>query len=274
MNREFAAEQADPTARPRRPRPRRRVARCWPAVRPAHRRASPQGCAVAATSARARARSGAAEAVLLEHDRRRVDDDDAGVAVDHHPVVPAGSTGSPRAPTTAGMSRLRATIAVCEVVPPTSVMNPVKTLRLNCSMSAGAMSLATSTRGRHPRSRAGHRNQTRRAAANAPTARRPARRPPCVPGYSSSMSSNWRAALPAAPTAPTPRCSAARRIQCLVASLSASSCSSIRCTSSKCGEFWQRLPAGMSRCSAPSSGPRRPRAPWADDLGLDSQPRR
>ena len=55
-----------------------------------------------------------------------------------------------RAPTTAGMSMLRATMAVCELVPPTSVTKPVKTLRLNCSMSAGAMSLATSTSGSSP----------------------------------------------------------------------------------------------------------------------------
>ena len=55
-----------------------------------------------------------------------------------------------RAPTTAGMSMLRATIAVCEVLPPTSVTKPANTLRLNCSMSAGEMSLATSTSGSSP----------------------------------------------------------------------------------------------------------------------------
>ena len=36
-----------------------------------------------------------------------------------------------RAPTTAGMSMLRATMAVCEVLPPTSVMKPANTLCLN-----------------------------------------------------------------------------------------------------------------------------------------------
>ena len=45
---------------------------------------------------------------------------------------------------------LRATIAVCEVLPPTSVTKPRKTLPLNCSMSAGEMSLATSTSGSSP----------------------------------------------------------------------------------------------------------------------------
>ena len=55
-----------------------------------------------------------------------------------------------RAPTTAGMSMLRATIAVCDVRPPTSVTKPLNTLRLNWSMSAGAMSLATSTSGSSP----------------------------------------------------------------------------------------------------------------------------
>ncbi len=38
-------------------------------------------------------------------------------------------------------------MAVCEVFPPTSVTKPAKTLRLKCSMSAGAMSLATITSG-------------------------------------------------------------------------------------------------------------------------------
>ena len=52
-----------------------------------------------------------------------------------------------RAPTTAGMSKLLATMAVCEVLPPTSVTKPVKTLCLNCSMSAGDKSWATNTKG-------------------------------------------------------------------------------------------------------------------------------
>jgi len=52
-----------------------------------------------------------------------------------------------RAPTTAGMSMLRATMAVCEVLPPTSVTKPANTLCLNCSMSAGDRSCATSTSG-------------------------------------------------------------------------------------------------------------------------------
>ncbi len=51
-----------------------------------------------------------------------------------------------RAPTTAGMSRLRATMAVWLVLPPTSVTKPANTLCLNCSMSAGDRSCAISTR--------------------------------------------------------------------------------------------------------------------------------
>ena len=42
---------------------------------------------------------------------------------------------------------LRATMAVCEVLPPTSVMKPANTLCLNCSMSAGDKSCATKTKG-------------------------------------------------------------------------------------------------------------------------------
>ena len=52
-----------------------------------------------------------------------------------------------RAPTTAGMSMLRATIAVWLVLPPTSVTKPANTLCLNCSMSAGERSCAINTRG-------------------------------------------------------------------------------------------------------------------------------
>src|SRR5665647_2630858 len=52
-----------------------------------------------------------------------------------------------RAPTTAGISRLRATMAVCEVLPPKSVTKPANTLCLNCSMSAGDRSCATRIRG-------------------------------------------------------------------------------------------------------------------------------
>ncbi len=44
---------------------------------------------------------------------------------------------TPRAPTTAGMSMLRATMAVWLVLPPTPVTKPANTLCLNCSMSAG-----------------------------------------------------------------------------------------------------------------------------------------
>ena len=50
-----------------------------------------------------------------QDDRRRVDDHHAGVAVDDDPVVLAHQLAGLRAPTTAGMSMLRATIAVCEV---------------------------------------------------------------------------------------------------------------------------------------------------------------
>ena len=52
-----------------------------------------------------------------------------------------------RAPTTAGMSMLRATMAVWLVLPPTSVTKPANTLCLNCSMSAGDRSCAISTSG-------------------------------------------------------------------------------------------------------------------------------
>ncbi len=50
-------------------------------------------------------------------------------------------------PTTAGMSRLFARIAVCAVWLPRSVAKPAKTCFLNCSMSAGAMSCAMTTIG-------------------------------------------------------------------------------------------------------------------------------
>ena len=48
-----------------------------------------------------------------------------------------------RRPTIAGMLRLRARIAVCEVTPPMSVTNPPKERCLKSSMSAGDRSWAT-----------------------------------------------------------------------------------------------------------------------------------
>ncbi len=95
---------------------------------------------------------------------------------------------------------LRATIAVCELRPPTSVTKPVNTLRLNLSMSAGAMSLATSTSGSSP---AKSRGPWGAAASSASPPRRPSavmtRSTTCSRSalrsrrYSSSISSNWRA---------------------------------------------------------------------------------
>ena len=115
------------------------------------RRASPPACAAADAAARARARSAAGGSGTPR----------ARSATDRRSRCRRRRRSRPsrpgrirrlasRAPTTAGMSMLRATIAVCEVLPPTSVTKPVNTLRLNCSMSAGATSLATSTSGSSP----------------------------------------------------------------------------------------------------------------------------
>ena len=113
---------------------------------------------------------------------------------------------------------LRATIAVCEVRPPTSVTKPRKTPPLNCSMSAGEMSLATSTSGSAPASRlprASRRHRRRRRRRRAPArragARPPARGRPCARAGTRPPSRRTGApALRAAPTAPTRRCSGAR----------------------------------------------------------------
>ena len=48
-----------------------------------------------------------------------------------------------RTPKTAGISRLRATIEVCEVLPPRSVTNPRKRVFLKRNISCGAISCAT-----------------------------------------------------------------------------------------------------------------------------------
>jgi hypothetical protein len=50
---------------------------------------------------------------------------------------------APDMPTTAGISSERATMAVCEFWPPTSVTKPMKERSRNCSMSAGEISCAT-----------------------------------------------------------------------------------------------------------------------------------
>jgi len=113
-----------------------------------------------------------------------------------------------RAPTTAGMSMLRATIAVCEVLPPTSVAKPANRLCLNCSMSAGEMSCATSTSGTSMVSSSNRsceclrllpaRTATSTGEAT-PFMWRRMRSTTCARSalrsrrYSSSISSNWRA---------------------------------------------------------------------------------
>ncbi len=112
-----------------------------------------------------------------------------------------------RAPTTAGMSMLRATMAVCEVRPPTSVTKPANTLCLNSSMSAGDRSCATSTSGTSMLSSASSRScwrcAPRRDLAGAtgeatPFMWRSTRSTTCSRSalrsrrYSSSISSNWR----------------------------------------------------------------------------------
>ena len=117
-----------------------------------------------------------------------------------------------RAPTTAGMSMLRATMAVCEVRPPTSVTKPANTLFLNCSMSAGARSCAISTSGASKASPAvGSVGSSSASAARlrlggggastaaVPFMRCSMRSTTCSRSalrsrrYSSSISSNWRA---------------------------------------------------------------------------------
>ncbi len=95
---------------------------------------------------------------------------------------------------------LRATMAVCELRPPTSVTKPVNTLRLNLSMSAGAMSLATRMSGSSPA-------KSRWPCGGGSSKESPPSRPSAVitrsttcsrsalrsRRYSSSISSNWRA---------------------------------------------------------------------------------
>ena len=117
-----------------------------------------------------------------------------------------------RAPTTAGMSMLRAMIAVCEVRPPTSVTKPANTLCLNCSMSAGDRSWAISTSGTSMLSppvsgasvSSGPNEDLRRGgggatAAAVPRMWRSMRSTTCSRSalrsrrYSSSISSKWRA---------------------------------------------------------------------------------
>jgi hypothetical protein len=117
-----------------------------------------------------------------------------------------------RAPTTAGTSMLRATIAVCEVRPPTSVTKPANTLFLNCSMSAGERSCAISTSGTSMPSPAVRSSSSsdearlRRGGLGASTAAVPfmrcsSRSTTCSRSalrsrrYSSSISSNWRATI-------------------------------------------------------------------------------
>ncbi len=103
-----------------------------------------------------------------------------------------------RAPTTAGMSMLRATMAVWLVLPPRSVTKPANTLFLNCSMSAGDSSCATSTSTSTSPSARTARGAASGTGGARPLRRRSTRSTTCSRSalrsrrYSSSISSNWR----------------------------------------------------------------------------------
>ncbi|MNN10849.1 hypothetical protein D3C81_1237840 [compost metagenome] len=101
-------------------------------------------------------------------------------------------------PTAAGISRLRATMAVCEVRPPRSVTKPWNTVWRNCSMSAGAMSWATTITPGAGSPSAASAGTGAGTSTGAPASAFRMRSTTCRISalrsrrYSSSISSNWR----------------------------------------------------------------------------------
>ena len=153
-----------------------------------------------------------------------------------------------RAPTTAGMSRLRATMAVCEVLPPTSVIKPANTLCLNCSMSEGDKSCATKISGTSTVSSSNRscceglrvlRALGVTTGEATPFMARSTFSAICSRSalrsrrYSSSISSNWRAITSSWVVSAHSALYRRSVIQCLTPLMSSTSSSSIRCTSSK-----------------------------------------
>ncbi|MNS47496.1 hypothetical protein D3C72_800300 [compost metagenome] len=171
---------------------------------------------------------------------------------------------------------LRATMAVCEVRPPTSVTKPANTLFLNCSMSAGERSCAMSTSGTSkPSPAVGSSSSSscaaaarlRRGGLGASTAAVPfmrcsMRSTTCSRSalrsrrYGSSISSNWRAMISSCVVSAHSALYSRSLIQCFTPPLSTSSCSSIWCTSSSaassCGASFGPICATLA-CSLVSS---------------------
>ena len=158
-----------------------------------------------------------------------------------------------RAPTTAGMSILRATIAVCDVLPPTSVINPANPLCLNCSMSAGDRSCATNTKGTStvsPKSRScciGLRVERPVDATTGeatPFIARKIRSTICSRSalrsrrYSSSISSKWRAMISSCVVSAHSALYNLSEIHPFTPLINSASCSSIRCTSNNALNSW------------------------------------
>ena len=198
--------------------------------------------------------------VLFEHDRRRVDDDDAGIAIDDHPVVRAdqaaglarthhrrdvhaarddrGVRGAPADIGDEAGEDAALEAASCPPAPRRWPPAPADRRRRSRAASATGARLAAA------RPRPGH------ATSHAACARPPAPGRPCARAGSRLPSRRTGApALRAAPTAPIRRCSAGRRSSCLAAPVSASSCSSIRCTSSS-ADSSAGASSGRSRCKA------------------------
>ena len=169
-----------------------------------------------------------------------------------------------RAPTTAGMSILRATMAVWLVLPPVAVTKPANTPCLNCNRSAGARSGATSTRAGASASALSVAGGATTAGRARPRIWRKMRSTTCSRSalrsrrYSSSISSNWRAMTSNCVISAHSALYRRSLIQCLTPSSSISSCSSIKCTSSSAAssEGASRGNSACRRCSSRTTASR------------------
>ena len=232
-----------PRAGLRRASRRPRAARCWPAARSRCRRASTAGVWRRRLSLpRSSSPWRCLKPVLGQHDRRRDRRSPRRASPSTMTSRPRGSAAARCArrppPGCPGCAR-RSRCARC--APPTSVTKPANTVLLELDHVGRRQVVRDSTSGIERRrpgrcgSRAAPRRRRRRLprpSCAAARARPPARRRPCARAGTRPRSRRTaRPARPSAASAPTRRCSAARGSVLARRLVSASSSSSIRCTS-------------------------------------------
>ena len=218
-----------------------------------------------------------AEPVLLEHDRRWVDHDDAAIAIDDHPVVLANQTAGFASADHRGYVHAARHDGGVGGAPADVGDEPGEHAALELQHVGGRDVVGD----KHERvfagevSRTDGRGKRRRGvstAALATNAPPPARGRPCArAGIRPPSRRTGEPAPRAGQTLPIPRCSGARESSARAAPVSASSCSSIRWTSSSALNSGGAS-CGKSRCRTDNSPTTASRAASSrSDLSIDAR---